>query len=143
MLIVAAILHKQREDVFMLITCMCLVELTEFSKHSSPSLYFLLRILNARQLLSMTMLLRCSCDALASTTIHRVFEARMVGIQLLAVRQHLVGECVQISNLPWKPRHSAFHRCFSFTRPRTDNFHFVGQCMNLRHGCGNVRVIVG
>lgn len=100
---VAAVLDEQREHVVVLFAGVCGVQLRKLPKDSAPGGNLLRRVVNVWQRLPVLVVVRNVREVLAPSSVLWVGEARVVGVQLRAVRQDLVGESVQITNTPREP----------------------------------------
>lgn len=82
-----------------------LVELGQIAEDDAPGLDLLLGVVHVGQLLAVLVVVGDVRKVFAALAVLGICEAGMIGVQLGAVAQDLIGEAIQIAYTAWKPRH--------------------------------------
>lgn len=101
----AAIVDEQGKDVIVFAAGVRLVELGQIAKDDAPGLDLLLGVVHVGQLFAVLVVVGDVRKVFAALAVLGICEAGMIGVQLGAVAQDLIGEPIQIAYTPWKPRH--------------------------------------
>lgn len=101
---VSAVLLKKREDVVELSTSVTRVKPGKLVIDGSPRGYFDIGVFNSRNQLSISVV---GCDVrelLSSSSVDRVGEPWMIGIQFRSVTEDSVGKLIDVLDFDWEPR---------------------------------------